>query len=53
MPQAGFKPTIPASDWPQTHALDQVDPGISRERGREEREVKKKREKKRKGKKTV
>ena len=22
MPPAGFQPTIPASEWPQTHALD-------------------------------
>ena len=25
---AGFLPTIPASDWPQTHALDRAVPGI-------------------------
>jgi hypothetical protein len=24
MPPAGFEPTIPASEWPQTHALDSV-----------------------------
>ena len=24
MPPAGFEPTIPASEWPQTHALDVV-----------------------------
>ena len=28
MPQAGFELTIPARDWPQTHALDYVDTGI-------------------------
>ena len=30
MPPAGFEPTIPASDGPQTHALDRVDSGIGR-----------------------
>jgi len=24
MPPAGFEPTIPASEWPQTHALDRA-----------------------------
>ena len=28
MPQAGFKPTIPASGRPQSHALDGVSTGI-------------------------
>jgi hypothetical protein len=25
MPPAGFEPAIPASEWPQTHALDRAD----------------------------
>jgi hypothetical protein len=25
MPPAEFEPTIPASEWPQTHALDHAD----------------------------
>jgi hypothetical protein len=25
MPLAGFEPTISASEWPQTHALDRAD----------------------------
>ena len=29
MPPAGFKPTIPASERPQTHALDRAATGIS------------------------
>jgi len=28
MSAAGFKPTIPASEWPQTHALDRTATGI-------------------------
>ena len=28
MPLAGFEPTIPASEGPQTHALDRADTGI-------------------------
>jgi hypothetical protein len=28
MPPAGFKPTIPASERPQTHALDRATTGI-------------------------
>ena len=28
MPLAGFEPTIPASEWPQTHALDRSATGI-------------------------
>jgi hypothetical protein len=28
MPPAGFKPTIPASERPQTHALDRAATGI-------------------------
>jgi hypothetical protein len=28
MPQAGFGPTIPASERPQTHALDRAATGI-------------------------
>ena len=28
MPPAGFKPTIPASELPQTHALDPAATGI-------------------------
>jgi len=28
MSLAGFEPTIPARDWPQTHALDHVGTGI-------------------------
>jgi hypothetical protein len=24
MPQAGFKPTVPANEWPQTHSLDRA-----------------------------
>jgi len=24
MPLAGFRPTIPSSEWPQTHALDRM-----------------------------
>jgi hypothetical protein len=30
MPPTGFKPTIPASEQPQTHALDRVATGIGR-----------------------
>ena len=26
-PSAGFEPTIPASEWPQTHALDRAATG--------------------------
>ena len=29
MTLAGFEPTIPASMWPQTHALDPTPTGIS------------------------
>jgi len=29
MPPAGFEPTIPAGQWPQTHALDRAATGIS------------------------
>ena len=28
MPPAGFEITIPASEWPQTHALDSAATGI-------------------------
>ena len=28
MPPAGFEPAIPASEWPQTHALDRTTTGI-------------------------
>jgi hypothetical protein len=28
MPPAGFEPAIPASEWPQTHALDRGATGI-------------------------
>ena len=28
MPTAGFEPTIPANEWPQTHALDRAVTGI-------------------------
>ena len=28
MPLAGFEPTIPANEWPQTHALDHAATGI-------------------------
>ena len=28
MPLAGFEPTIPASEWLQTHALDHAATGI-------------------------
>jgi len=28
MPPAGFEPAIPASEWPQTHALDHSATGI-------------------------
>ena len=28
MNAVGFEPTIPASEWPQTHALDHVTTGI-------------------------
>jgi hypothetical protein len=28
MPPAGFEPTIPASERPQTHALDRVATGV-------------------------
>jgi len=28
MPPAGFEPIIPASEWPQTHALDRTATGI-------------------------
>ena len=28
MPPAGFEPAIPASEWPQTHALDRAATGI-------------------------
>jgi hypothetical protein len=28
MPPAGFEPAIPASEWPQTHALDRAVTGI-------------------------
>jgi hypothetical protein len=31
MPPAGFEPTIPASERPQTHALDGVATGIGRD----------------------
>ena len=34
MPPAGFEPTIPASEWPQTHALDRAATGIGRDRTR-------------------
>jgi len=27
-PPAGFEPAIPASEWPQTHALERADTGI-------------------------
>jgi hypothetical protein len=27
---AGYEPTIPASEWPQTHALDRATTGIDR-----------------------
>jgi hypothetical protein len=27
-PPVGFEPTIPANEWPQTHALDRADTGI-------------------------
>jgi hypothetical protein len=30
MPQAGFEPTFPATERPQTHALDRPAPGIGR-----------------------
>jgi len=30
MPQAGFEPTIPASEWPQTHTLDRAATGIGK-----------------------
>jgi hypothetical protein len=30
MPPAGFEPTIPASERPQTHALDRAATGIGR-----------------------
>jgi hypothetical protein len=29
MPSAGYKPTILANKWPQTHALDHMATGIS------------------------
>jgi hypothetical protein len=29
MPPAGFEPAIPASEWPQTHALDRAATGIA------------------------
>ena len=32
MPPAGFEPTIPASELPQTHALDRAATGIGKER---------------------
>jgi hypothetical protein len=28
MTSAGFEPTIPASEWPQTHAVDRAANGI-------------------------
>ena len=28
MPSVGFEPAIPASEWPQTHALDRAATGI-------------------------
>jgi len=28
LPLAEFEPAIPASEWPQTHALDRADTGI-------------------------
>jgi hypothetical protein len=28
MPLAGFKPTVSASEWPQTHTLDRAATGI-------------------------
>ena len=30
MPPAGFEPTIPASEQPQTHALDRAATGIGK-----------------------
>jgi hypothetical protein len=30
MAPAGFQPTIPASEWPQTHCLDRVATGIGK-----------------------
>ena len=29
MPPVGFEPSIPASEWPQTHALDSLATGIT------------------------
>ena len=34
MPPVGFEPTIPASEWPQTHALDRAATGIGRSENR-------------------
>jgi len=31
MPPAGFRPVIPASEWPQTHVLDRAATGSSLE----------------------
>ena len=31
MPTAGFEPAIPASEWPQTYALDHAATGIGLE----------------------
>jgi hypothetical protein len=32
MPPEGFEPTIPASERPQTHALDRAATGIGRQK---------------------
>ena len=30
MPLAGYEPTIPASEWPQTHVLDRAATGTGK-----------------------